>query len=77
MQEDCYKHKTDQVREVKHTAKLIKTTTAIDLVNHLEEFSLKFKRHEAIILNQYSNLKSLKTVMKQDEARYGQHPYGF
>lgn len=57
MQGDRYKHKTDQTREVKHTAKLIKTTFAIDLVNHLVEFVLKFNRHEAIILNQYSQLK--------------------
>lgn len=68
MQKDHYKDKNDVVRDVKRTVKLMKTTTAIDLVIHLEEVVLKFMRHEAIILNQYSQLKFLKTVMKEDEA---------
>lgn len=67
MQKDHYKDKNDEVRDVKRTVKLMKTTTAIDLVIHLEEVVLKFMRHEAIILNQYSLLKFLKTVMKEDE----------
>lgn len=54
MQKDHYKDKNDKVREVHRTVKLMKTTIAIDLVNHLEEVVLKFMRHEAIILNQYS-----------------------
>lgn len=68
MQKDNYKDKNGKIRDVKRIVKLMKTTTAIDLVNHLEEVVLKFMRHEAIILNQYSQLKFLKTVMKEGEA---------
>lgn len=65
---DNYKDKTGQVKIVKRTVKVMKTTIAIDLVNTLEEIILKFMKHEAIILNQYSQLKFLKTAMTEDEA---------
>lgn len=52
---------------MKHTIKIKKTSTALDLVNSLKGVMLKFLKHKAIIKNQYSQHKYLNLHMK-DEA---------
>lgn len=50
MQKDHYKDKNNHAREVKRKVKLMKTTTAIYLVNHLEEVLLKFMKMKLLFL---------------------------
>lgn len=57
IQKDSYTDKKGETKEVKHTIKLKKSSTAIDLVNKLETITLRFMKHEAITLNHFSQLK--------------------
>lgn len=68
LKKEEYRDKHGNSKSVKHTIKIQKVSTALDLVNNLKEVMLKFMKHEAIIKNQYAQLGCLKLYMQDDEA---------
>lgn len=64
---EVFRDKFGHEKTVSHTMKLKKSGTAIVLVNVLEGIILKFMKHEAIILNQLSQLKKLRMKMDENE----------
>lgn len=62
-----YKDKCGDIKEANLTIKVCETTSAIGLVNKLRDIILKFMRHEAVILNQFSQLKYLRNAMTENE----------
>lgn len=67
VQKDQYTDKTGNNKFVNRVVKLRKRASALELVNSLSKILAKFMSHEAIILNQYSALKYLKSTMGEDE----------
>lgn len=66
-QEETYKDKNGQMKTSKHTVRLQRTCNAYKLVAVLDDHIEKYKRHQAIIQNQYTALKYLKVTLKADE----------
>lgn len=54
---DEFKSKTEITKTGNHTVKLQKVSSALQLVNNLNQILERFMKHEAIILNQYSEIK--------------------
>lgn len=66
-QEETYKNKKGEAIKVKHTLKIRKKISALQLVNMFSETVFKYMVHQGTIRNQYAAMKLLKVKMLSNE----------